>query len=432
MLLLAAIFLTACQVSEAPVSVDESTDSTHTVQTGAQRLVDSNFADLAGWNVGLVTNHTARVSTEDGGPIHLIDRIHDAPNVTLGAIFGPEHGYRGTEEAGDHVSGGRDEATGVVVHSLHGQRRKPTQSQLRGLDALVFDMQDVGARFYTYISTMGLAMQAAADADIPFVVLDRPNPIGGVWPEGFLMESQHESFVGQYPIPQTHAMTVGELARMIQGESMLSGLQTLDLQVIQMANYNRSMLWADTGLDWTPPSPNIPDAATALAYAGAALFENSSVNEGRGTRTPFTVVGAPWADSAALEADLNARNLPGVLFEAVSYTPESIPGMASNPTHRGRRVNGVLIKVNDPYIFQPVATGVHLLDAFYGQVPSSTRSSFFNNDWLAKLSGTHRLRRMLVDGASPEEIIEAWSDDIEGFKADREQYLLYDVYELMD
>ncbi|MDX1439094.1 MAG: DUF1343 domain-containing protein [Rubricoccaceae bacterium] len=397
----------------------------HVVRTGAQVLVDGNFDQLAGWNVGLVINHTALVDTSDGGPVHLIDRIDKASTVTLGAIFGPEHGYRGTAEAGDHVTGGRDEATGVPVYSLHGDRRKPTQAQLRGLDALVFDIQDVGARFYTYISTMGLAMQAAAEAGIPFIVLDRPNPISDRV-EGFLMEPEHASFVGQYAIPQTHGMTVGELARMIQGEGLLGGLENLDLRVIAMEHYNRNMLWADTGLEWIAPSPNIPDAATALAYAGSALFENSAVNEGRGTRTPFQVVGAPWADGHALELELNSRDLPGVTFQAVRYTPESIQGMASNPTHRDREVRGVLIKANDPYAFQPVATGIHLLHAFYHQAPTAARSDFFNADWLAKLSGTDLLRRMLVDGASPEEIILAWSDDVESFKRQREPYLLYE------
>lgn len=425
MLLLATLFLAACQVSDAPEPVAMYRDSAQTVRTGAQRLVDDGFADLAGWNVGLVTNHTARVDTSDGGPAHVIDRLDAAPNVILAAIFGPEHGYRGTAEAGDHISGGRDEATGVPVYSLHGSRRKPTQAQLRGLDALVFDMQDVGARFYTYITTMGLSMQAAAEAGIPFVVLDRPNPIGRRV-EGFLMERRHMSFVGQYAIPQTHGMTVGELARMIKGEGLLAGLENLDLRVIALDGYTRSTTWEETGLSWIQPSPNIPDVATARAYPGTALFENSGVNEGRGTRTPFLVAGAPWADEYALEQQLNSRALPGVTFEGVTYTPESIPGMASNPTHRGRQVHGVLIRVSDPEAFQPVATGVHLLHAFYHDAPAAARRNFFNADWLAKLCGTDRLRQMLVDGASPEDIIEAWSDDVEAFKVQREPYLLYE------
>lgn len=433
MLFFAILLLHACQSPDvSPVDLPhQADDSTQIVRTGAQVLIGNNFEQLTGWSVGLVVNHTAQVDTSDGGPAHLIDRIDRAPNVTLGAIFGPEHGYRGTAEAGDHVSGERDEATGVPVFSLHGSRRKPTQAQLRGLDALVFDMQDVGARFYTYISTMGLAMQAAAEANIPIIVLDRPNPIGNRV-EGFLMESQHTSFVGQYAVPQTHGMTVGELARMIKGVPLLSGIATLDLQIIQMENYDSNSWWMDTGLDWVPPSPNIPDAATALAYAGAALFENSDVNEGRGTRSPFQVVGAPWADEYALEQELNSRNLPGVTFEGVRYTPESIPGMASNPTHRGREVKGVLIKVNDPHAFEPVATGVHLLHAFYHQAPSSAQGGFFNADWLAKLSGTDRLRQLIINGTQPEDIVAQWRDDVETFKTQREPYLLYEESLIVD
>ncbi|MCH7640110.1 MAG: DUF1343 domain-containing protein, partial [Bacteroidetes bacterium] len=194
----------------------------------------------------------------------------------------------------------------------------------------------------------------------------------------------------------------------------------------------RSTTWEETGLPWVPPSPNIPDLTTARAYPGAALFENSVVNEGRGTRTPFLVVGAPWANQEALEHELNARELPGVSFEGVTYTPESIPGMASNPTHRGRQVHGVLIKISDPETFQPVATGVHLLHAFYHAAPASQRRSFFNADWLAKLSGTDRLQQMLVHGTSAEDIVAAWSDDVTDFKAQREPYLLYEEYLLLD
>ncbi|MDX1421247.1 MAG: DUF1343 domain-containing protein [Rubricoccaceae bacterium] len=393
--------------------------------TGAQRLVDGGFAAWTGWRAGLVTNPTARVDTTDGEPAHLIDRLVAAPGVTLAALFGPEHGLRGTAEAGDRVEGGRDAATGIPVYSLYGSSRKPSQAQLAGLDALVFDMQDVGARFYTYISTMGYAMQAAAEAGIPFVVLDRPNPIGnGV--EGFAMEPQHASFVGLYPVPVTHGLTVGELARMIQGEGWLDGLADLDLRVVEMTGYRRGMPWEATGLPWIPPSPNIPDVPTARVYPGAALFENSAVNEGRGTRTPFQVVGAPWAEGDALADTLNRHGLPGVRFEAAAYTPEAIPGMASNPTHRGRAVEGVRLAVTDPAAFRPVATGVHLLHAFYHAAPASARAGFFDADWLAKLSGTDRLRRMLANGARPEAIVAAWADDVAAFRAARAPYLLYE------
>jgi uncharacterized protein YbbC (DUF1343 family) len=425
MLLALLLALTACQVPDAPASRSATAAAEPGVITGAERLVGDGFRGLAGLRVGLVTNQTARVDTADGGPAHLIDRLAAAPNVTLAALFGPEHGLRGTAEAGDRVESGRDAATGVPVHSLYGTSKKPTQAQLAGLDALVFDMQDIGARFYTYVSTMGYAMQAAAEAALPFIVLDRPNPIGdGV--EGWVMAPAHASFVGLYPIPITHGMTVGELAQMIKGEGWLEGLEALDLRVVPVEGYRRGMPWEETGLPWVPPSPNIPDAATARAYPGAALFENSAVNEGRGTRTPFQVVGAPWADGTMLADTLNARGLPGVRFEPAAYTPEAIPGMASNPTHRGHAVEGVHLVVIEPAAFRPVATGIHLLHAFYHAAPASARAGFFNADWLARLAGTDRLRQMLTLGVRPAAIVAAWDEDVAAFRAARRPYLLYE------
>lgn len=391
------------------------------VTTGAQRLRDAGFADLDGLRIGLVTNHTARVDTEDGGAAHLIDRLHAAPNVELAALFGPEHGLRGTAEAGAAVEGGTDPATGVPVFSLYGATRTPPLESLAGLDALVFDMQDVGARFYTYISTMGYAMQAAARAGLPFVVLDRPNPLGGA-AGGFVLEPEHQSFVGMYPVPIRHGLTTGELARMIAGERWLPGLDSLDLRVIEMAGWRRDMRWPETGLPWIPTSPNVPDFETALVYPGAALFEGTAASEGRGTETPFQLVGARWLDAEALADTLRARNLPGVRFEAARFTPRSIPGVAASPKFEGEAVAGVRIVVTGPAAVRPVALGVHLLHAAYHQRPAG----FFDAGWLTKLAGTDRLRRMLEAGASPEAIIAAWQDEVAGFERARAPYLLYE------
>lgn len=375
------------------------------VKTGAQRLVDSDFAALEGLRVGLMTNHTARVDTADGGPAHLIDRLAATPNVTLAALFGPEHGLRGTAEAGAKVESGRDAATGVPVYSLYGATRKPPPESLAGLDALVFDMQDIGARFYTYISTMGYAMQAAAEAGIPFVVLDRPNPLGGRV-SGFVLDPERSSFVGLYPIPIQHGLTVGELARMIRSEGWLPGLDSLELRVVAMDGWRRDMLWPDTDLPWVPTSPNIPDFETALVYPGAALFEGTVASEGRGTDTPFRLIGAPWLDADALADTLNAQGLPGIRFEPARFTPRSIPGVAAHPKFEGKQIDGVRLVVTDPHTVRPVELGVHLLYAVYGQRPPNT--PFFNADWLTKLAGTRRLQQMLEAGAPPEAIIDAW------------------------
>ena len=422
-LLLAA--LAACTASPPrPAPLAAPSARAPVVQTGAQRLVAERFRALDGMRVGLVTNHTARVDTADGGPAHLIDRMHAAPNVVVGALFGPEHGIRGDAEAGAGVTGGRDATTGAPVYSLYGASKKPSPRQMRGLDALVFDMQDVGARFYTYISTMGYAMQAAAEAGIPFVVLDRPNPIGDR-AEGWVLEPAHESFVGLYPIPVTHGLTVGELARMIQGEGWLGGLADLDLRVVEMTGYRRGMPWAETGLGWVPPSPNVPDVETAMVYPGTALFEGTTASEGRGTRVPFTHVGAPWVDADALAADLNRQALPGVRFEPAEFVPVDLPGQATDPKFEGETVRGVRLVVTDPGAFRPVATGVYVVEAVYRQAPRGAHRRYLTRDWLAKLAGTDALRRGILDGLAPEAIVASWEREAAAFAERAEPYRIY-------
>ena len=392
------------------------------LQTGAQTLAARNFEALDGQRVGLIVNHTARVDTA-----HLIDRIHRAPNVELGALFGPEHGLRGTADAGEKVADGVDDQTGAPIYSLYGANRQPTAEQLGGLDALVFDIQDVGARFYTYISTMGLAMQAAAANDVPFIVLDRPNPLGGDYVSGFVREPEQESFVGQYPIPVAHGLTVGELARMIQGEAMLPGLDALDLRVVELSGWDRAERWPATGRAWTPPSPNLPTFETALVYAGACFFEATSASAGRGTHRPFLQLGAPWPEATgqALVDTLNARGLPGVTFEPAAFTPESIPNMASSPRLEGTPLHGVRYRVTDADAFEPVEAGVHVLHAFHHAAEARGDSLVARPRWLARLAGTPRLQAMLDDGATPASIIQSWTDEIDGFRARRQPYLLY-------
>ena len=431
LLLLLAAALAACAggTDASPLPPVRLAQDGPAVQTGAQRLVDGGFAELEGLRVGLVTNHTARVDTADGGPAHLIDRLHAAPGVTVAALFGPEHGLRGTAEAGAGVAGGRDATTGAPVYSLYGRSKKPTPRQLRGLDALVFDMQDVGARFYTYVSTMGYAMQAAARAGLPFVVLDRPNPIGDRV-EGWVMEPAHESFVGLYPIPVTHGLTVGELARMIQAEGWLPGLRDLDLRVVEMTGYRRGMPWEATGLPWVPPSPNVPDVETARVYPGAALFEGTTASEGRGTRTPFVTVGAPWVDGPALAADLGGAELdgaplPGVRFEAAEFVPVDLPGQATDPKWEGEAVQGVRLVVTDPAAFRPVATGVYLVEAVYRQAPRGAHRRYLKSSWLANLAGTDRLGRAIEDGLAPQAVVDGWRDEARAFEARAEPYRIY-------
>ncbi|GAB4230003.1 MAG: DUF1343 domain-containing protein [Methyloligellaceae bacterium] len=391
------------------------------VVTGAQRLVREDFERLAGKRVGLIANHTTRV--KEG---HLADLLHASRRVALVALFGPEHGLRGTGDASEKIAHGRDEKTGVPVYSLYGDTRQPTADMLRGIDVLIFDIQDVGARFYTYISTMGLAMQVAAQAGIPFMVLDRPNPLGGVYMSGHLVTPENISFVSQYPIPLAHGMTAGELARMIGGEGFLPGLEKLRLEVVAMAGWRRDMLWSDTGLAWRPTSPNIPDFETALIYPGAGFFEATTASEGRGTGKPFRLIGTPWSDGGRLAETLNARRLPGVSFAPARFTPKRLPGMASDPKHRGKALDGVEITLTDPRLFQPVETGVHLLHAFREEAKAQGKRLIDRPDWLAKLAGTRRFHDLLRKGGEPQAVIADWRKDIAAFAQKRAPYLLYE------
>jgi len=389
------------------------------VLTGAETLVESNFEVLAGNTVGLIVNHTALVGEE-----HLINLVHEAPHVTLGAIFGPEHGLRGTVEDGEAVKDGVDQLTGAPVYSLYGATRSPTIEMLSGLDLLIFDIQDVGSRFYTFISTMGLAMQSAAKAGLPFMVLDRPNPLSGNYVSGFILEPDQQSFVGQYSIPIVHGLTVGELAKMIQGEALLPGLDSLDLRILPMESWARSMQWPDTGHSWVPTSPNIPKFETALVYPGTCFFEATSGSEGRGTQNPFLQVGTVGVDGGAIAMALNEKSLPGVHFELAEFTPKPLSSMDSAPKLNGQVIRGLGVRVTDRSIYHPVETGIHILHAYYHAVPDPNEF-LTRTEWLGKLSGTNRLLGML-SSMTPEDIIASWQDDIADFIQQSENYYLYE------
>ncbi len=370
--------------------------------------------------MGLIVNHTARSGNE-----HLIDWVHAAENVELGALFGPEHGIRGDEDAGAKISDGIDDSTGVPVYSLYGEHRRPTSEMMEGLDALVFDIQDVGARFYTYISTMGLSMQSAAEAGVPFIVLDRPNPLGGERMAGYLRGDSLVSFVSQYPIPVQHGLTVGELAHMIQGEGWIPGLTTLDLRVVQMQGWERDMLWPETGLIWIAPSPNLPSFEAALIYPGTCFFEATTASEGRGTPTPFLTVGAPWLDAHSLAEDLSRWEPAGVTIEAGAITPASVPGASMNPKWKDMPIETLEISITDANDVSAVALGLDLVGRMYAVAPDSVKEDFFRERWMALLSGsTATLDR--VKGRMDLDAWEwTWEDDIAAFTKQRKPYLLY-------
>lgn len=390
------------------------------VSTGADVLVETGFEALDGLKVGLIVNHTAR-----SGDQHLIDWVHTADNVELGALFGPEHGIRGDEDAGAKISDGVDDATGVPVYSLYGEHRRPTTAMMDGLDALVFDIQDAGARFYTYISTMGLSMQSAAEAGVPFVVLDRPNPLGGERMAGYLRGDSLVSFVSQYPIPVQHGMTVGELARMIKGEGWIPGLTELDLRVVEMGDWERDMLWPETGLDWIAPSPNLPTFEAALMYPGTCFFEATTASEGRGTPTPFLTVGAPWLDADVLAADITRWEPAGVRIEAGALTPVSVPGASMNPKWKDTPIQTLQISVTDADAVSAVALGLDLVARMYAMAPDSVKEDFFRERWMALLSGSTSTLDRVKGGMDLEAWEWSWQDDIDAFAQQRDPYLIY-------
>jgi uncharacterized protein YbbC (DUF1343 family) len=405
----------------ADPSSGQTAPATGPLVTGAEVLVQAGFAGLAGKRVGLITNQTGRV-----GGAHLADLLSKAANVRLAAILAPEHGFRGEIEAGAKVGDAVDPKTGVPVFSLYGASKKPTAAMLRGVDVLVFDIQDIGTRFYTYISTTGLAMQAAAAARIPFVVLDRPNPLGGEDVAGFVLEAPLRSFVGQYPVPIVHGLTVGELAGMIKGERWLAGLDGLELTVVGMEGWRRSMRWPELQRPWVATSPNIPSFEAALVYPGMGIVGEAKVNEGRGTPTPFSLFGAPWIDAPRLTERLNALGLAGVRFEGVDFTPRSIPGVAAHPRFEGRPISGVRIAVTDAAAFEPLETGMHVLAALFAEARAKgIAEPVANLAMFHALAGTKRLHRMLAAGSGGADIIAAWQDEVARFKAQRARYLLY-------
>ena len=390
------------------------------LKVGAEILIENNFDILAGKNVGLITNHTAMVGNQ-----HIADYLHESEEVNLVTLFAPEHGIRG--DARGHINDETDKKTGLPVYSLHGETYKPSAEMLKGIDVLVFDIQDIGPRFYTYISTMGRSMEAAAENGIEFVILDRPNPIGGELVEGFVREEGFQSNVGYYQIPVTHGLTVGELAIMAKEERMLKGTENLDLNVVEMENWQRDMLWPELGREWIFPSPNIPNFETALVYPGACFFEGTTISEGRGTLDPFILIGAPWADGPKLADELNSRNLPGLKFSAASFTPRSITdkGMAVDPKLKGINLQGVRYIITDMHVVRPVEAGIHVLQAFYKHATSEEREEFFRKERLARLAGTNRLYEMISNNSSATEIIKSWKNELKEYDDIRNQYFLY-------
>lgn len=383
------------------------------VRVGAQVLLEEHLSELEGKRVGLVMNPTARVEGS-----HVLDTLL-ARDVNVTALFAPEHGFRGQAGAGETIEDGIDQATGLPVFSLYGKSRTPTVEMLSKVDLLIFDMQDVGARFYTYNATLGNIIEAAAAERIPVWILDRPNPAGGSYISGWMMRERHTSFVGRYPIPMAHGMTLGELARMMVGEQWIENASQAEIRVIPMKGWERSMLWPDTGLPWIPPSPNLPDFDHAYVYLGTVLFEGINISEGRGTPDPFLKLGAPGTRLTTNHIAELRRSFSGVNVERISFTPEAIPGKAPNPDFEGERCQGLEIQVVNPKGFDPVRLGVKLMEVMLDATPGAEL-----NDYIQKLSGIDKAT--LLDQLENESYMEEWRETARSFADKREQYLLYD------
>lgn len=388
------------------------------VLPGITVLQRDGFRQLDGMRVGLITNPTG----VDNSLNSTIDILAEAPNVRLTALFAPEHGVRGDHVAGATVTNSTDPKTGVPVYSLHGKNLKPTPEMLQNVDVLVYDIQDIGTRSYTYISTMGLAMEAAAQNNKKFMVLDRPNPLGGNKMEGNIAEQGYFSFVSRYPIPYIYGLTPGELARYLNGEGLLKSGMKVDLTVIPMTGWHRSMTFADTGMPWVLPSPHIPDPSTALLYPATGIMgELDYVSIGVGYTLPFKLAGATWIDAQKLSDRLTSLKIPGVEFRPIHYKP-------FYAIFKGENLHGVEVYVRDAsaapltliqfYIMQELAALYPSQKAFSKATPA--RLAMFD-----KVCGSSKVRELFGKNYKVRDMEDFWNKDIEAFKARAEIYMLY-------
>lgn len=373
------------------------------VQTGLDALEAEKFAPLRGKHIGLITNHTG----VDAEGRRNIDVLAKAPGVTLVALFSPEHGLAG--RADENVGSTKDPTTSLPVYSLYGDTRRPRDEMLQGIDALVFDIQDAGVRFYTYTATMGYCMEEAAKRKIGFFVLDRPNPMGGEIVEGPMLDPDKTSFVAYLPLPVRYGLTIGELAQFFNAENHIGA----DLHVITMRNWHRNYFFESTGVKWIPPSPALRTTKGSVLYPGIEILQNSGVSVGRGTQAPFEQFGAPWMNGEEVAAALNERHLPGLRFTPKEFIPIGGP-------HSGERCGGVSIFITDRFTTRSMRLGLEIAAILQRLYPKD-----FDPDKLIGLVGNADTVQQIKDGVAPEKIVASWSDALKTFDQVRGKYFLY-------
>lgn len=384
-------------------------------RTGADVLVAERIEMLKDRKIGLVVNHTSRLSNGT----HILDTMLSL-GINIGAIFVPEHGFYGNYERGRSISD--SVINKIPLYSLHGKIKKPTKDMLSNVDMIIYDLQDLGVRFYTYVSTLYYVLEAAAETNTPVIVLDRPNPNANANVDGPIPEESYKSFLGLTKIPITYAMTAGELSLLYFHEFISHSYADSLLTVIKMQNWIRDMSWDGTGIEWIPPSPNIPDKETAIVYPGTCFLEGTNISEGRGTGKPFLQIGAPFISSEELLNEMERFNDGTYGLSSISFSPKSLHGKAENPKYENKNCSGVLIKINNYENFNAVRFGVNLIYVLHKLYPKSFR---FINEHFDKLAGTDRLRILLQENKTPESIFDSWKDDLKKFNSIRKKYLLY-------
>lgn len=384
---------------------------------GADLLFSENLYLINGKKIGVVCNHTSLLS--DG--THLVDALLNQKEVKVNAIFTPEHGFKGFAEAGEVVDYKDNLYKEVPIISLYGKDKKPSKEMLENIDILIFDIQDVGARFYTYISTLYYILEAAGQYNIPVIILDSPNPIGGTYVDGPVLDEKYKSFVGIAPIPITHGMTIGELANFFIGEKLISGWENDSLKIIKCKNWHREIP-EEFFKKWISPSPNINFLETAFIYPGNCLLEGTNISEGRGTDFPFLQIGAPFIKSKDVIDKINLLDVVGAEFQPVTFVPKDIEGMATSPKFKDKICNGIKINITNPDKFEPVKFGVKLL---YVLIKLYGDKIKFNDASFDRLAGENILRKQLLNKTDPEIIFASWQKGLIKFEKNRNQYLLY-------